>query len=90
MTVKYQVSNRGEGQGEVHALEGDQLVLSGEGAYAPGAPLILEVRHAEETRSIEGKSLGSKRGTEGTFHLRVRIHNIRREDRAWLQQILRP
>jgi len=90
MSVGYRVSNRGEGSGAVTALEGDRLVLVGQGAYAPGAPLTLEVSCGEDIRLIEGKSLGSKRLDDETFHLRVRIHNIRREDRAWLQEILRP
>ena len=74
MTVKYQVSNRGEGRGEVQALEGDQLVLSGEGAYAPGAPLILgDVIISLETASRQAAERGHTTAREVQILL---VHGI--------------
>lgn len=65
----------------------DVLALICPNAFAPGQPLELTASHEGSAQSVAlvGKSAGSKRRPDGAFDVRVRIHSLRREQRAWLE-----
>jgi hypothetical protein len=50
----------------------------------------MKVASSDELqRTLVGKSAGSKRREDGAFDVRVRLHSLTREDRAWLEQVFR-
>lgn len=65
-------------------------------AFAPGQPVVFTLSVAAQADAtaeadaqtssvrIEAKAVGSKRRPDGTFDVRVRVHSLRREQRAWL------
>jgi hypothetical protein len=66
------------------------LELIAERAFAPGQPMEMKVASSDELqRTLVGKSAGSKRREDGAFEVRVRLHSLTREDRAWLEQVFR-
>jgi len=68
------------------AWSADTLALICSNAFAPGQPVELKASHegSAETVTLVGKSAGSKRRPDGAFDVRLRIHSLRREQRAWL------
>lgn len=72
------------GQGEAIAVAGEVMHIVLERAYAPGAPLTLELDHASGTLALRGKTIGSKRREDGRFDVRLRLVSLRREDREKL------
>jgi len=56
-------------------------------AFAPGQPVELRASRegAVEGVTLVGKSAGSKRRSDGAFDVQVRLHTVRREQRAWLE-----
>ena len=65
-------------------FDGNLLTLQSPRAYAPGAPIRLELLLDEERRSLEGRTIGSKRIEDGVFEVRLRFVNLRRADRELL------
>jgi len=88
VTVVFSVVQGGSGHGRVTAFSGERLSLVAEGAFAPGAPLRLRVRSGERSEDIEGKSLGSKRLSDGGYRLDLRVFNLRRAQREWLCAVI--
>ena len=74
----------GGGEGEALAFAGEVLHVVIDRAFAPGAPLAIELAHASGPLSLSGKTIGSKRREDGRFDVRVRLVSLRREDRARL------
>lgn len=74
----------GGGQGEAISFAGEVMHLVLERAFAPGAPLSLELAHPSGSMSLTGKTIGSKRREDGRFDVRLRLVSLRREDRAKL------
>lgn len=67
----------------------DLLSLICPSAFAPGQPVELKVQtSAGETLSLIGKSGGSKKRPDGAFDVKLRLHSLRREQRAWLDATL--
>jgi hypothetical protein len=60
------------------------LELIAQRAFAPGQPMEMNVADGTGRRLV-GKSAGSKRREDGAFDVRVRLHSLTREDRAWLE-----
>jgi hypothetical protein len=57
-------------------------------AHPPGRPLELRVQvGADAALVLQGKSAGSKRREDQRFDVRLRLHSLRREDRARLEQL---
>jgi hypothetical protein len=70
---------------------GDVLSLICPSAFAPGQPVELKAssEHSTESITVVGKSGGSKRRPDGAFDVRLRLHSLRREQRAWLDEAFR-
>lgn len=68
------------------AWRDDVLALICPNAFAPGQPIELKASHegSAQTVTLVGKSGGSKRRPDGAFDVKLRIHSLRREQRAWL------
>ncbi len=75
------------GEGEAVRFEGEVLSLILGRAFAPGAPVALEATIGTDTIALTGKSIGSKRREDGRFDVRLRMTNLRREDRVRLTTI---
>ncbi len=54
-------------------------------AFAPGAPIQTRVALPGGVGTVEGRCIGSKRQDDGTFEVRMRMTNLRREHRLALE-----
>jgi hypothetical protein len=70
------------------SFDGNTLVLRSPKAFAPGSPIRFRTAAADEPRSFEGRTIGSKRVDETLFEVRLRPINLRRADRAFLVERL--
>ena len=86
MTVRIELAT-GE-KGELRAVDGNQATLESPRAFAPGAPLQFTVELAGAARSLEGRTIGSKRLADGAFVVRLRFVNLRRDVRQLLEAAL--
>ncbi len=66
-------------------FERGTLTLVSDRAVAPGTPVTLDAGAASSGFSFQGKSLGSVRRPDGSFQVRVRPLNLRREHRKLLE-----
>lgn len=67
------------------AWQADVLSLICPSAFAPGQPVELQARGADgQPIALIGKSGGSKKRADGAFDVKLRLHSLRREQRAWL------
>ncbi len=73
---------------EVSALDGERVALVSARAFAPGAPIAIEVATPDGTLALAGKCLGSKRRADGRFDVRARLVSLRREERDRLAALL--
>lgn len=65
----------------------DVLSLICPNAFAPGQPVELKAQTAGgEPIALIGKSGGSKKRADGAFDVKLRLHSLRREQRAWLDE----
>ena len=69
--------------GTAESWTGEVLVVSSPRAFAPGAPLRVELG----ALTVEAKSLGSKKRDDGRFEVRLRAVNLRREQRLALDAL---
>jgi hypothetical protein len=74
----------GGGEGRALTMAGEIITLSLPRAFAPGAPFRGTVVVPEREIAIEGRTVGSKKTADGAFEVRVRLVNLRREDRLRL------
>jgi hypothetical protein len=51
--------------------------------FAPGQPVPLRI----DEIPLEGKSIGSRRQSDGQFEVRLRLINLRREHRLHLETL---
>ncbi|MGB5284104.1 MAG: hypothetical protein WBN29_06310 [Polyangiales bacterium] len=72
------------------AFDGNLLTLTGPVAFAPGSPIRFSAKGEEGDRKLEGRVLRSKRVGQQQFEVRLRLVNLRREDRELLLDILGP
>jgi len=70
-------------EAEAVAFEGNLLKLRSPRAFAPGAPIRFKTTE-DEPRSLEGRTIGSKRLDDRCFEVRMRFVNLRRNDRELL------
>lgn len=75
---------------EAQRFDGTALTLRSPRAFAPGSPIRFSLTDEgeAESKSFEGRTIGSKRVDEALFEVRLRLVNLRREDRELLQQKL--
>jgi len=66
------------------AFDGNLLKLTSPVAFAPGSPIRFKAIVEAGERNFEGRVLGSKRIDEQRFEVRLRLVNLRREDRELL------
>ncbi|MBT8467224.1 MAG: hypothetical protein HKN10_17920 [Myxococcales bacterium] len=66
------------------AFDGNLLKLTSPVAFAPGSPIRFNAIVEAKERSFEGRVLGSKRVDDQAFEVRLRLVNLRREDRELL------
>ena len=69
-------------------FDGNLLTLQSPRAYAPGAPIRFTLVLEDETRPLEGRTIGSKRIEDGVFEVRLRFVILRRADRELLTEVL--
>ena len=63
----------------------DVLSLICPNAFAPGQPVELKAQgEGGAVIALIGKSGGSKKREDGAFDVKLRLHSLRREQRAWL------
>jgi hypothetical protein len=63
----------------------DVLSLICPNAFAPGQPVELKAAgEGGAVIALIGKSGGSKKREDGAFDVKLRLHSLRREQRAWL------
>jgi hypothetical protein len=74
----------GAGDGSAVSIAGEILTLMVPRAFAPGAPFRGAVLLPDGELSIEGRTVNSRKTPDGTFEVRVRLVNLRREDRLRL------
>lgn len=56
-------------------------------AFAPGAPIRLELKLESGPMPIELRSIGSKKRPDGLFEVRGRTINLKRDDRLRLDAL---
>lgn len=66
------------------AFDGNVLTLLSPQAFAPGSPIRFSVSLPDDSRSFEGRTIGSKRVDPEHFEVRLRFVNLRRPDRELL------
>jgi hypothetical protein len=87
VTAEYPVRYAGGAEGRALSYSSNLVLgLVAAQAYAPGQPLVFELRLGESWVSLSGKSQGSRARDEGGFELKVRLTNLRREARLALEQ----
>ena len=86
MTVAIEVSTGGVAQGI--SLVGEVLALRCDAPIAPGRPLGLVASIDGHEVQLHGKTIGSQRDIETGYFVRVRLVNLRRQDRALLEASL--
>ncbi len=82
MTARWQLAAGGEGT--AISLDGEILRVVSPRAFAPGAPVEFTV----EAMHLRAKSRGSRRRDDGSFDVRLRLVDLRRDDRGRLEQLL--
>lgn len=88
MTVTFKLST-GE-QGQVNGFDGTVLSLVSSRPFAPGQPVTLQLCAGKQVLEIQGKSIGSKRQSDGAFKARIKLINLRRNQRDWLLELFSP
>ena len=71
------------------AFDGNLLKLTSPAAFAPGSPIRFTATGGDGDRNFEGRVLGSKRLQGEQFEVRLRLVNLRRDDRELLLRTLR-
>ena len=86
MEVRLETGERAEAQ----RFDGASLTLRSPRAFAPGSPIRFSLTDdgEAESRSFEGRTIGSKRVDDTHFEVRLRLVNLRREHRELLARKL--
>lgn len=85
------MSARGECEGvelTLACFDGKWLTLSAPRAWAPGSPMKLAAVLDGKTHALDLRSLGSRRGADGSFTVKARLVSLTRESRAALEAAL--
>ena len=68
-------------------VQAEVLHLVAERAFPPGRPLALDLIVSDETLPLQGKAAGSKRRDDGRYAVKIRLHTLRRDQRARLSTL---
>jgi hypothetical protein len=71
-------------EAQARAFDGNLLTLLSPRVFAPGSPIRFVATPNDEERSFEGRAIRSKRVDDLHFEVRMRLVNLRREDRELL------
>ena len=74
---------------EARTFEGHILTFLSPRAFASGAPIGFTVVMGDHRRALEGRCVGSRRAEDGRFEVRMRLVNLRRDDRHALGEAVR-
>lgn len=66
------------------AFDGNLMTVTSPVAFAPGSPIRFNAIVEAGERNFEGRVLRSKRIDDQAFEVRLRLVNLRREDRKLL------
>ena len=75
-------------EAEAKSMQGTVLVLLSPKAFAPGSPIRFSIAHDGAERTLEGRTIASKRVHADRFEVRLRLVNLRRQDRERLHGAL--
>ena len=75
---------QGGEEAQATRMDGNVLTLLSPRAFAPGSPIRFSVAVNDDSRSFEGRTIGSKRTEDARFEVRLRFVNLRRADRELL------
>ena len=75
-------------EGFAVALDGLLLDVVSSGAHAPGRPVEVVLELPDGPLPLRAKSRGSRRREDGRFDVRLRLVELRREERARLEPAL--
>jgi hypothetical protein len=84
MTLRVQIA--GEHAGAIEQIEGLVLRLRSPKAFPPGQPLALAFSADGSSIGLDARAIGSKRRDDGSFELRVRLINLRKDAREALEK----
>lgn len=73
--------------GSVVSCDAELLCGISPKAFPPGKPLTFSMLLADGELPLSGRCIGSKKRDDGSFELRVRLTNLRREARARIEQV---
>lgn len=76
--------------GHVLACDAETLRGISPKPFPPGRPLSLTMLLPDGELALSGRCIGSKRGDDGRFELRVRLTNLRREARERIEHAFPP
>ena len=65
-------------------FDGNALTLRSPRAFAPGSPIRFRTESETPPRVFEGRTIRSTRVDDALFEVRLRLVNLRREDRQFL------
>lgn len=84
--IGYEVRLAGGGEARAVLLEvqAEVLHLVADRAFPPGRPLAFDLIAADQRFALQGKASGSKRRADGRFDVKLKLHTLRRDDRARL------
>jgi hypothetical protein len=86
-TLAIEMRIEGELSGTAIACDGHVLRGSSPKAFPPGKPLLLELLPGAAPLPLATRVIGSKKRDDGSFELRVRLVNLRKEARARLNEL---
>jgi hypothetical protein len=69
---------------EARTVDGNLVTLLSPRAFAPGSPIGFSATFDEGERAFEGRTIASKRLDDQRFEVRMRLVNLRRDDRERL------
>lgn len=75
------------GDGTFEGLSGEVVETVLSRAFAPGAPVPMTILLPGDPIRLRAKTIGSKRRDDGRFAVRLRVIDLRREDRAKLEAL---
>jgi hypothetical protein len=78
------LADGGEARAVALELQAEVLHLVTDRAFPPGRPLAFDLVVQDEALALQAKAVGSKRREDGRYDVKVRLHTLRRDQRARL------
>ena len=87
LTVPIPMRIEGELTGSATACDGNVLSAVSPKAFPPGRPIELLLLPESGELKLSARAIGSKKRDDGSFELRVRLVNLRRQARERLDAL---